>query len=274
MPMRYHRRMPSPTTHEGDDSRVRIFAEAMGESVGSEDAASRDSRYGRPAAIVLASQSPRRRRLLEWLGLPFSTTAVDTPESLDSPLAADPPALAMSLAAEKALAAQDAGHAADALVLCFDTVVVLDSEILGKPSDVADAWRMLRALSGRTHQVVTGVAMLLAGAPDAETFAVVTNVAMRLLADADIEAWMAHGTFLGCAGAYNIEAQVAEVTLDECYQNVAGLPLCHLYAKLAGDTDLRALLPAPPEVPVGACDSALHRCCRLGPSVVGGQGPA
>jgi septum formation protein len=217
--------------------------------------------------MLLASQSPRRRRLLEWLELPFTCAAVDTPESLDTPLAADPPALAVSLAAEKAIEARDQGLGAGALVLCFDTIVVLDDSVLGKPVDVDDAWRMLHALSGRTHQVVTGVALLAPEAAEPRLFAVTTDVDMRGLADADIETWMAHGTFLGCAGAYNIEAQVAEVTLDECYQNVAGLPLCHLYAELAGDEALRAWVPGEPAVPVAACDAALGRTCRLGPWV-------
>jgi septum formation protein len=233
--------MPGLSTHAHDDSR---------------------------AGLTLASQSPRRRRLLEWLELPFASTSVDTPESLDTPLSADPPALAISLAAEKADAAREEGRATGSVVLCFDTIVVLADEVLGKPRDVDDAWRMLRALSGRTHQVVTGVAVL---APDAQTpltFAVTTDVAMRPLSDADIEAWMAHGTFLGCAGAYNIEAQVAEVTPDDCYQNVAGLPLCHLYALLASDPSLRALLPGTPSPPIAACDAALGRCCRLGPRLV------
>jgi septum formation protein len=217
--------------------------------------------------MLLASQSPRRRRLLEWLELPFACAAVDTPESLDTPLAADPPALAVSLAAEKAVEARDQGLGADALVLCFDTIVVLDDSVLGKPADVEDAWRMLRALSGRTHQVVTGVALFAPDAAEPRLFAVTTDVDMRELTDADIEAWMAHGTFLGCAGAYNIEAQVAEVTLDECYQNVAGLPMCHLYAALASDKGLRAWVPGEPAVPVAACDAALGRKCRLGPGV-------
>jgi septum formation protein len=246
--MGYHRRMSGPTSHASADS---------SESAGAADNAARHQ-------VVLASQSPRRRRLLEWLGLPFTATAVDTPESLDSPLAADPPALAISLAAEKAEAARSEGLAEDALVLCFDTIVVLGDEVLGKPADVADAWRMLRALSGRTHQVVTGVAALPPGASEPHTLAVVTNVVMRSLTDADIEAWMGCGTFMGCAGAYNIEAQVAEVTLDECYQNVAGLPLCHLYAELACDAELRAALPGEPAVPIAPCDAALGRCCTLG----------
>jgi septum formation protein len=221
-----------------------------------------------PLRVVLASQSPRRRRLLEWLGVPFECASVDTPESLDTPLAADPAALAASLAAEKAAAARDEGLAEDALVLCFDTIVVLDGDVLGKPADVDDAWRMLRALSGRTHQVVTGCAMLTPEMAEPETFSVTTNVSMRALTDDDIEEWMAHGTFLGCAGAYNIEAQVAEVTCDECYQNVAGLPLCHLYAGLAGGgRELSALLGSQPVSPVTACDNTLGRRCRLGTQV-------
>jgi septum formation protein len=228
------------------------------------------TREARP--MLLASQSPRRRRLLEWLELPFTCACVDTPESLDTPLAADPPALAISLAAEKAAEARAQGLGLDALVLCFDTIVVLDDAVLGKPVDVEDAWRMLRALSGRTHQVVTGVALLSPAGPADEprVFAVTTNVEMRPLTDNDIEAWMAHGTFLGCAGAYNIEAQVAEVTADECYQNVAGLPLCHLWAALTGDATGLEAVPGVPSVPVAACDAALGRACRLGRRVVDG----
>jgi septum formation protein len=221
-----------------------------------------------PARVLLASQSPRRRRLIGWLGLPFSATAVDTPEELDSPLASNPPALAISLAAEKAEAVRESGQAAGTLVLCFDTVVVLDGAVLGKPRDVEDAWRMLRALSGRTHEVVTGVALLPADATEPHTFAVTTEVQMKSLDDAAVEAWMASGEFMGCAGAYNIEAQVASVTEDQCYQNVAGLPLCHLYAALAGERGLAAAHDAgSPTSPVAACDAALGRCCRLGPKV-------
>jgi septum formation protein len=221
----------------------------------------------RALSVVLASQSPRRRRLLEWFGLPFSVTSVETPESLDSPLAANPPALASSLAAEKAMAARESGLGEGAITLCFDTIVVLDGRVLGKPCDAADAWGMLRGLSGRLHQVVTGVALLVSGETAPRSFSVVTNVAMRELADSDIEAWMAEGSFMGCAGAYNIEAQVAEVTDDECYQNVAGLPLCHLFAALNNDPALAERLPRALASPVAACDAALGRTCRLGPHV-------
>lgn len=214
-----------------------------------------------PTRIVLASQSPRRRRLLSWLELPFEPHAVDTPEELDSPLAADPPALAISLAAEKAEAARAEGLNDDALLLCFDTIVVHDGAVLGKPADEADAWRMLRSLSGRTHQVVTGVALLCPKEDAPRTFSVTTDVEMAELTDCSIAAWMAMGTYLGCAGAYNIEAQIASVGDGECFQNVAGLPLCHLYLELLGISG--ECSPGAPASPVGACDAALSRHCRL-----------
>jgi len=219
--------------------------------------------------LVLASASPRRRRLLAWLGLPFEVTSVDTPEELDGPLARDPQALAASLAAEKALAARATGEYDDALVLTFDTIVVLDGRLLGKPVDVPDAWRMLRALSGRTHQVVTGVGLMCPEADEPRTFAVKTAVRMRELDDAGIEEWMARGEFMGCAGAYNIEGQVAEVTDDECYQNVAGLPLCHLYAALTGVLPgvRPPCLASRPDAPIAPCDASLGRACTLGPRV-------
>lgn len=225
------------------------------------------SKHGEPTApIVLASQSPRRRRLLGWLGLPFRSTSVDTPEELDSPLAANPPALAAHLAAEKAVAARARGHAESELVLCFDTIVVLDGETIGKPADVPEARSLLRRLSGRPHSVVTGVAMLCPDELEPRTFSVETVVRMRDLSDADIDEWMAKGEFMGCAGAYNIEGQVADVDIGECYQNVAGLPLCHLYAALEDARDCVTLVPSSP---VRACNAALGRSCSLGPTLVG-----
>lgn len=205
---------------------------------------------------------------MTWLGLPFSAAAVDTPEDLDTPLAANPEALAQSLAAEKALAARAENLGADGVVLCFDTIVVLDGAVLGKPRDVPDAWRMLRALSGRTHRVVTGVALQCPQDAEPTTFSVTTDVTMLPLTDCRIEAWMAGGEFMGCAGAYNIESQVAEVTVHQCYQNVAGLPLCHVYARLQ---PMSVCLPGMPTSPVAACDAALGRTCELGPGVTTDQ---
>ncbi|MCE5191562.1 MAG: Maf family protein [Actinomycetia bacterium] len=212
-------------------------------------------------SVLLASASPRRRRLVAWLGLDADLTAVDTPEDLTSPLAAVPAQLAAAIAAEKARAARSAGETAR-LVLAFDTIVVAEGEVLGKPRDLDDAYRMLRALSGRAHRVVTGVALLEPGTGTPRTFAVTTRVEMRDLSDADIAEWAAKGEFMGCAGAYNIEHHLASVSLGECYQNVAGLPLCHLYAALASGAV--AGVPAGLTSPLGACDAALGRRCALG----------
>lgn len=223
------------------------------------------------ARLLLASKSPRRRRLFAWLGLAFDVTEVETPEDLDDPLAADPESLAIHLAAEKIEAVRIAGLAAERLVMCFDTIVVHAGRVLGKPVDAENARRMLRELSGEVHQVVTGCALLCPGEDAARRFAVTTDVRMKVLDDARIDEWMSSGEYMGCAGAYNIEGQVAEVTADECYQNVAGIPLCHLYAQLTGPT-APSSLGEDPNPPVPPCDEALSRCCRLGPRVTGYPG--
>ncbi len=221
--------------------------------------------------LVLASVSPRRRRLVSWLGVPVELMAVDTPEELDSPLAYRPELLASHLAAEKARAAvSERGDRASDVFIAFDTIVVLDGCALGKPRDRADAWRMLRALSGRTHDVVTGGAVMRAFDADPHEFAVTTEVRMKSLSDCQIEAWTATDEFMGCAGAYNIEGQVADVAVGECYQNVAGLPLCHLRIVLASlglACDLSAMAS-----PIATCDRALGRRCELGPLVETSEG--
>ena len=130
---------------------------------------------------------------------------------------------------------------------------------------------MLRALSGRSHQVVTGVALMVPADHEPRTFSVTTEVQMKHLNDDAIESWMASGEFMGCAGAYNIEAQVAEVTDQACFLNVTGVPLCHVYAALAGPHGpARRAGLGEPCAPVGECNAATGRACRLGPRVVAG----
>lgn len=214
--------------------------------------------------IVLASASPRRRRLVAWLGLDTQALATDTTEDLTRPL--EPPALASALAAEKAVAARALG--ARGTILAFDTVVVHDGAVLGKPTDTGDARRMLKALSGGLHEVITGVAILGDGDPDPHTFPVGTPVRMRVLDDPGIDAWIAGDEALGCAGAYNIEHHLASVDDDQCFQNVAGLPLCHVYRELASGR--AGLVPGGLVPPVKACDAALGRRCLLGPLVCAG----
>lgn len=211
--------------------------------------------------LLLASASPRRRRLISWLGTPVDVTSVDTPEELDSPLASNPPALAVSIAVEKALAAEPLA-ACGQIVLACDTIVVDTDVILGKPIDLEDAYRMLRSLSGRSHEVITGVALLVKGGGNPHTFPVTTRVRMNALTDADLDTWAARGELLGCAGAYNIESHLATVDAGECYRNVAGLPLCHIYLALASGT--LADVPVGLRSPRSACDENRCASCMLG----------
>ena len=216
--------------------------------------------------LLLASASPRRRRLIAWLGIPVDVTSVDTPEDLDTPLSVDPAALAASIAAEKAVAA--ALVAADGrLVLACDTIVVHDGAVLGKPADLNDAYRMLRSLSGREHEVITGIALLGHDETEPHTFSVTTRVRMHELSETDLAVWAAKNKLLGCAGAYNIESHLATVELTECYRNVAGLPLCHIYLALAAG-QLQGV-PDGLHSPLEACDA--DRCvgCLLGRKLLG-----
>ena len=215
--------------------------------------------------IVLASASPRRRRLFAWFGVPYDVTSVEVDESPDPGLSSNPAAVAIDIASRKLDAVTDRGPE-DVVVSC-DTIVVLDGEILGKPADRADAERMLRLLSGRAHQVVTGVAVAVPDAEDPHLMSVMTNVNMHDLTDEQIDAWVAGDEVLGCAGAYNIERHLAWVEDDECYENVAGLPLCHLYSLLDRVTDewTAGLFERPDE----HCDASRGAFCRLGPCMLG-----
>ena len=160
----------------------------------------------------------------------LSFASANIEESLDDPRASGPISLAIHLAEDKARAVQSQDKGA--IVLAFDTVVVLDDAILGKPSDRENAREMLESLSGRTHEVVTGCTILCARDADPVSFAVTTPVNMHALDEEDLDRWLASDEPLGCAGAYNIERHLASVEPDQCFQNVAGLPLCHLFAKM------------------------------------------
>ncbi len=198
------------------------------------------------------------------LGVSYDTVAVDVDEDLDVPLASDPAALAGLLAERKARAAR-ALDTPDRWVLGFDTLVVHEGEVLGKPKDAEDAVRMLRSLSDRDHEVVTGLAVWGPASADPLVTAESTPVRMRRLSEDDIARWLDEGELMGCAGAYNIERHLASVELDECFQNVAGLPLCRLYAIMASGE-----LGEPPAgltPPYRACDEARGVECVLGPRV-------
>lgn len=172
--------------------------------------------------LVLASASPRRRELLALLGLEFAVRPVDLDERA---LAGEAPAdHVRRLAREKAAASAGEGE----LVLAADTVVAVDGEILGKPSGAEEARRMLARLSGRAHEVFTGVALRLGGSSPREAVAVVrTAVRFAPLTGAEIDWYVASGEPFDKAGAYAIQGLGALLVeeIEGNYTNVVGLPL-------------------------------------------------
>jgi septum formation protein len=178
--------------------------------------------------LILASASPRRRELLERLGLPFEVR----PSGIEEPLAAGVPAstLATTLARAKAADIADRLRAAGeaALVVGADTLVVLDGQPLGKPTSRGDARAMLRALRGRSHEVVTAVVVRDADPAGRElTEAVVSRVLMRDYTDDEIAAYVVTGEPDDKAGAYAVQGRGRRLVsrVDGCYTNVVGLPL-------------------------------------------------
>jgi septum formation protein len=173
--------------------------------------------------LVLASASPRRRKLLAQAGYAFVVRPAHIPE--DSLPDEDPIAYVVRLAREKAEAVFRELADATAVVLGADTTVTLDGQILGKPVDDADAARMLRMLSGRTHRVITGVA--LATESGTQVAAELTAVRFLTLSDEEIRGYVATGEPLDKAGAYAIQGRAARwiPRIEGCYFNVVGLPL-------------------------------------------------
>lgn len=181
--------------------------------------------------IVLASNSPRRRELLAGLGLDFSVhTLPDVSE--DYPEALPTHEIPVFIAREKAEAYRGL-MAPDELLITADTVVIAEGEVLGKPIDDEDARRMLRLLSGRTHQVVTGVCLMTKEKTHA--FGVSTDVTFRALTDEEIDYYITHYHPLDKAGAYGIQEWIGYVGvtgLKGSYFNVMGLPVQRLFDEL------------------------------------------
>jgi len=178
--------------------------------------------------IVLASASPRRQELLRNAGFKFSVCPADVPEILSD--GENPAQFAKRLALEKAQAIFDTlaagnAHCERRFVLGADTVVVVDEHVLGKPSDEADAVRMLRMLSGRKHEVTTGVCLI--GADFNDLRAETTQVVFEVLSDEDIRSYVATGEPMDKAGAYAIQGIASRwiPRIDGCYFNVVGLPV-------------------------------------------------
>jgi septum formation protein len=183
--------------------------------------------------LVLASQSPRRRELLASVGIPVDVRPADTDESVRVGEGADEYVRRLAREKARAVACSECE-----LVLAADTAVVLGNEILGKPRDEDDARRMLRALSGRTHVVATGVHGLAAGAtgsaPREETIAVSSAVRFVTLSEERIAWYVATGEPLDKAGAYAVQGAGGSLVrgIAGSVSNVVGLPLAETLALL------------------------------------------
>ena len=173
--------------------------------------------------LILASASPRRRELLGLFGIPFAIRAADIDEAMDPAKAPFDEVARVSRL--KALATE---RQADDVVIAADTIVVCAGEVLGKPRDEADALRMLRLLSGRDHQVMTGVTVLRGA--EAVTFTEVTDLHFRDLSEKEIARYVATGEPMDKAGSYGIQGGAALFCtgMKGDYYNVMGLPVCAL----------------------------------------------
>jgi septum formation protein len=181
--------------------------------------------------FLLASSSPRRRHLLEVLGIPFSVVSESVSEDVGSLWS--PAEVVERLALRKAQAVSKTRT--DALVLGSDTIVVLGDRVLGKPSDAAEAVAMLEALSGNTHEVYTGLALIYAAAGREAVSHEVTHVTFANLDRAEIDAYVASGSPLDKAGAYGIQEDLGATFVSGVsgdYYTVVGLPLHRLYRML------------------------------------------
>lgn len=178
--------------------------------------------------LILASQSPRRRELLGLFRRPFTVQVADIDETMDDTLPPYDEVARVSRAKAEAIAREK-----DDIVVAADTIVVCAGQTLGKPRTEAEAAQMLRLLSGRDHQVMTGMTVLRGDR--AVTCTEVTDIHFRELSDKEIESYIATGEPMDKAGSYGIQggaALFAERMVGD-YYNVMGLPVCRLYQILA-----------------------------------------
>jgi septum formation protein len=192
--------------------------------------------------LILASASPRRAEILRNAGFEFDTRAMLVDESLR---AAEPPgAYVCRLAVEKARAAaaaqvhasdSDSDGASDRLLIGADTAVVVDGEIFGKPESDEDARRMLRRLSGRAHEVHTGLALLREPGGVESVGEEITRVVVAPMSDEEIDRYVETGEPFGKAGAYAIQGAGGRYIerIEGCYFNVVGFPLARFWACLS-----------------------------------------
>ena len=173
--------------------------------------------------VILASQSPRRKELMGLFHIPFTIRISDADETMDPGLSA-----AEAVAAVSRRKAEAVSRGSNDVVIAADTIVVCNGEILGKPKDAADARRMLRLLSGRDHQVMTGMTVLRG--KNCTSCTEITDIHFRELSDREIDAYIRTGEPMDKAGSYGIQggaALFAERLVGD-YYNVMGLPVCRL----------------------------------------------
>ena len=181
--------------------------------------------------VVLASNSPRRKELLQRLGIPFKVrTLFGIDESYPDTLRGED--IVRYISRNNANAYRSS-MGPDELLITADTIVYLQGEVMGKPHDADDARRMLRALAGQVHQVITGVTIITAN--DMENFAVTSQVKFSDLSDDEINYYVDRYLPLDKAGAYGIQEWIGLVAVEELrgsYFNVVGLPIQRLYQAL------------------------------------------
>ncbi len=188
--------------------------------------------------IILASASPRRKEILEGLGVTFTVMSADTDESCEL---SEPAEYATELARRKGQAVWSEltdKEKAEAVIISADTIVACGSEILGKPKDRNDAYRMLKALSDREHEVVTGIGLTVKGV----TFTDFCRTAVRVedIPDGELWQYIDSGDPFDKAGGYGIQGEFSKWVngIEGCYFNVVGLPantLNRLYFKITGE---------------------------------------
>lgn len=185
--------------------------------------------------IILGSASPRRRELLTQIGVEFDVLVSDGEERYTS---TEPEEIVRELALAKAEnVAAVAEHSKDCIIIGADTIVVLEGEILGKPKDEEDAFRMLKNLQGRAHQVYTGTAFLDYDADGNKSrilHAERTEVFVHAMTDAEIRRYIATGEPMDKAGGYGIQGKFAAYIdrIEGDYYNVVGLPVAYLYQQM------------------------------------------
>lgn len=177
--------------------------------------------------LILASASPRRKALLSLFGIPFTVRAADIDETMDPE---KPPFDEVARVSRLKALAVNRGE--EDIVIAADTIVVCQGKVLGKPHSEDEAASMLRLLSGRDHQVMTGCTILYGDR--VETFTEVTSLHFRLLSEKEIQKYVQSGEPMDKAGAYGIQGGAALFCekLEGDYYNVMGLPVCRLYETL------------------------------------------